>query len=71
MNIAVDSTHVYWVNADTSSTVMSVPIGGGTPTVIASGEHPGWGIAVDSKAVYWTSYYYSGIQNGLVRMKAM
>ncbi len=35
---------------------MTVPIGGGIPRVIASGESPN-GIAVDGASVYWTNYF--------------
>jgi hypothetical protein len=48
--LAVDSTSVYW----TTSAVLKVPIGGGTPTTLASPTSTGL-IAVDSKSVYWTS----------------
>ena len=53
MAIAVDNTHVYWTsdNAD----LMSIPIGGGTPVTLTSGERTWEGIAVDSNAVYFDS----------------
>jgi hypothetical protein len=34
--------------------VMKVPIGGGTPTVLASGQTGAASIAVDATSVYWT-----------------
>jgi hypothetical protein len=51
-SIAIDSTHVYW--ADTT-TVMSVPIGGGAPVTLASIDGTNIGsIAIDAAHVYWT-----------------
>jgi hypothetical protein len=54
--IAVDGTHVYWVagSADASSgAIMGVPVGGGTPTVLASQSGAPANIAVDASYVYW------------------
>jgi hypothetical protein len=50
--IAADSTHVYWTEI---GAVMSAPVDGGAPSVIASGgqQYPGR-VAVDSTNVYWT-----------------
>jgi hypothetical protein len=49
--IAVDASTVYWTYLEG---VMSIPIGGGTPTPIATTSQPG-GVALDATNVYWTS----------------
>ncbi len=63
---AVDETFVYWTNNGTSGggTIMKVPIAGGTPIVIASGQNFPLAIAVDNTSVYWTNY-----QGGTVMKK--
>ena len=48
--LAVDATAVYWA----SGSVMSVPLGGGTPVMLASGVLTPHDIAVDATCVYWT-----------------
>ena len=47
-------------SADSSDgIVVSVPIGGGTPTTLASGQSSS-GIATDGTSVYWTTYEQNG-----------
>jgi hypothetical protein len=57
--IALDATNVYWLNKGSGlpgaySSLMMLPLGGGTPTTLAS--KLGWteSFAVDSANVYWT-----------------
>ncbi len=65
-SIAIDAANVYWTNdgtdasgaftpANTDGSVMQVPIGGGTPTTIASGQFVVGAVAVDQTSVYWTN----------------
>jgi hypothetical protein len=55
-SIAVDSTSLYWTNFISSNgTVMKVPLVGGIPVTIASGQNGPWDIAVDVTNVYWTN----------------
>jgi hypothetical protein len=49
--ITVDATNVYWMDEELS--LMTVPIDGGAPALLASGG--GFGIAVDATNVYWTN----------------
>jgi hypothetical protein len=47
--IAVDATSVYWT---AMSTIEKMPLGGGSPTTIGSGQQPAI-LTLDAKNVYW------------------
>jgi hypothetical protein len=51
--IAVDAASVYWVDR---AAVKKVPIGGGTPVVLASGQNDPAGLVVDDHHIYWSNY---------------
>jgi formylglycine-generating enzyme required for sulfatase activity len=51
--IAVDGTNVYWTTEDS---VLSVPLGGGMPSTLASGQAGVEDVAVDSANVYWVTW---------------
>ena len=67
--VAVDATHVYWINWGTRDSlrnynhdgaVLRVPVDGGPVVALASGEEaPRW-MAIDETHVYWTSYVAQG-----------
>jgi hypothetical protein len=46
---------VYWANWG-GGAVMKVPIGGGNPVAVASGQAAPTGIAVDGTNIYWTNF---------------
>lgn len=55
---------LYWTNLGTSapnsSTLMSIPVGGGTPTPVAMGQDNPRGIVVNDSSVYWTNLVNPG-----------
>lgn len=53
--IATDGTNVYWANRGGEGAIMKVPVGGGTPTTLASSQMVPQGIAVDHSDVYWAN----------------
>ena len=54
-SLAVDATNVYWTNYS-SGEIRKVPKGGGQAVTVysATNTYP-WGIAVDGRALYWTT----------------
>jgi len=54
--IATDGQHVYFTLDGDAGAVMKVPVGGGSPTVIAQGQNHAWGIAVDDACLYWHTW---------------
>jgi sugar lactone lactonase YvrE len=64
----VDETNVYWTNKgrlslsgpwddDAVGTVMKLPLSGGTPTTLASGQYWPDSVVVDRKNAYWTTHW--------------
>jgi hypothetical protein len=52
--IALDATYVYWTETGAGN-VTKVPIAGGTPIPIATGQFKPLHVAVDASNVYWTN----------------
>ena len=54
-DIAVNATHVFWTDGENPGSIARVPLEGGLPTVLASGDPlTGTGaIAIDDTHVYW------------------
>jgi hypothetical protein len=61
--LAVAGSTVYWANAGSETwegpasngSIVSAPLAGGTPIVLADGQSGPMGIAVDDANVYWTT----------------
>jgi hypothetical protein len=52
-DVAVDDSGVYWTSRD-QGLVRTVPLGGGSATMLAQMQDLPWGITLDSKSIYWT-----------------
>ena len=63
---AVDGTNVYWTNRPVAASlaggdpgddgsVLKLPVGGGTPTVLATHQRIAPGVIVDATSVYWST----------------
>lgn len=49
--IALDARNVYWTDTN-GNAVLTMPLAGGTPTTLATGQGPD-GLAVDGTSAYW------------------
>jgi hypothetical protein len=59
--IAVDVTNVYWSTLSSAGGVVAkVPLAGGVPTILASGQAGVYAVSIDSSNVYWTAWSMSG-----------
>lgn len=52
-NLAVDAGSIYFT---TSDSIMKAPVGGGSPTTLASAQKMTNSFTLDSENVYWTTY---------------
>ncbi len=58
-SIAVSGGNLYWYD-ESASQLESVPVGGGTPSPLASGDHNVTGLVADAQYVYWATNQYAG-----------
>lgn len=63
--MAVNATHVYWVNRSQTGAVFRVGIDGGSPVSLASASYPE-DVVLDGSYLYWT-VGGSGTDDGQVR----
>jgi len=54
MRLAIVGTDLYWTEADTGA-VRTMPIGGGSPTDVATGQLKPLSIAADAGGIYWSN----------------
>jgi hypothetical protein len=60
LGITRDATNIYWTDTGTGA-VMKAPIGGGTPTTLATDPDSPSNIVVDSNNVYWMRQGAGGV----------
>ena len=67
MGVAVDSSHVYWINTNTGAVRRANP-DGSNPQDLVPGQFAlaTGGVAVDASHLYWTSYA-GGLTAGTIR----
>jgi hypothetical protein len=62
--LALSNGNIYWTQYDAAQNIMSVPVTGGTPTVVVSNQDYPWAIAADATNIYWTNYDNDGAVSG-------
>lgn len=58
--VHVDATHVYWGNGP-EGTIKRVPINGGVPKTLATGQLSPNAVVGDANAIYWTTFQAGNI----------
>jgi hypothetical protein len=53
--VAVDTSAVYWVNANSGEVLKRVNGGMQPPKALATGQTKPWAVAVDASYVYWVN----------------
>ena len=55
----IDSANAYVASGNSDSSLFQIPLAGGAPTRLASGQHSVPGLAVNGTTVYWVDSYLS------------
>jgi hypothetical protein len=66
---AMDAVNIAWAtNAQINAEILTMPVGGGPPTTLASGlDSPHW-MGIDGANVYFTTYHLSGAPSELMEL---